>query len=507
MSEPAPEASLPAGSAPDGSGLKRRRPIWLAALAGLIALLAIYGIWTRERGGFGSSDSPEAPGPLLLESQAQGTSLTAVGRTKGFDLACTAWLLDVGAAVGASAYAVTNGHCVGVWDSTTVMSDEALPGAAIEFNAFAPATSGVQPNLVPVAVQRVVWASMRWTDLAILRLGTTYGDLADRGIQPIRPVAPATEDDEILVAGVPVAGIPADQQFLRGSRCRVGSSSDLVEFRWIWLDMQASDCAGMLGGSSGSPVFNPAGEAVGMVNTTTIGAKGGQACYLGQPCEVADGRVGMHADTTYMLAVDMLAGCFPGGGFALGGECRLEDPAGVVPASSVVRVAQPGKTVEVELAGDVAKGAIASKQGGLASIDCFDASGWEDAVPAEDWQLDVELPKREGWTLACVGSSEQPTPVVLETDGTAPDPADIELAQTEVEGGVRVEPVFDPPNLSAFRWVSGPAGGIDCDTAEGYTTYRRIPAMIQADELPSTVCVIAIDEADNVSEPASIRVE
>ncbi|MGB8020845.1 MAG: serine protease [Candidatus Nanopelagicales bacterium] len=507
MSEPAPEPSLPAASASDGPGPRGRRPIWLAALAALIALLAIYGIWSRERGDSGAGDSAESPGGLLLESQAKGTSLTAVGRTRGFDKACTAWLLDVGAPAGAAAYAVTNGHCVGVSDSTAVLSDEALRGATIEFNAFAAATSDTQPNLVPAPVHRVVWASMRWTDLAVLQLGTSYGNLAAQGVQPIRPVAPAAQDEEILVAGVPVEGIPVDQQFLRGSRCRVGTSSDVIEFRWMWLDMRASDCTGMLGGSSGSPVFNAAGEAVGMVNTTTIGAQGGQACYLGQPCEVADGRVELHEDTTYMLAVDVLAGCFPEGRFALGGDCRLEDPAGVVPASSVVRVAQPGTTVEVELTGDLAAGAIANKQGRLASIDCFDAAGWEDAVEVEDWQLEVDLPKRDGWTLACVGSPEQPTPVLLEADGTAPDPADIELAQTEVEGGVRVEPVFDPPNLSAFRWVNGPAGGIDCDTAEGYTTYRRIPATIQADELPSTVCVIAIDEADNVSEPASIRVE
>lgn len=506
MSEPPTEPSPPPAPAPDGTGPRGRRPIWLAAVAVLITLLAIYGIWTRERGGSGASDSPESPGALLLASQAQGTSLPAVGRTKGLDKACTAWLLDVGAAAAQNAYAVTNGHCVGISDSATVLSDQPVQGATIEFNAFAPATSGAAPNLVAVPVQRVVWASMRWTDLAVLQLGATYGELSARGIEPIRPVAPPQEDAQILVAGVPVEGIPADQQFLRGSRCRVGSAAEVIEYRWIWLDAHASDCAGMVGGSSGSPVFNPAGEAVGMVNTTTIGAEGGQACYLGQPCEVSGRRIELKDNTTYMLAVDALGGCFPSGRFALGGACRLEDPAGVVPAAPSVRVARPGATVHVDLLGDV-RGSIASKQGALVSTDCFDPADWESAALAEDWELDVELPKREGWTLVCVGSPKQPTPVLLESDGTAPHAADIKLTQTELEGGVQVEPVFDPPNLSAFRWVNGPAGGIDCGTAEGYTRYGGVPATIQADDLPSTVCVIAIDEAGNASKPASITVE
>jgi hypothetical protein len=107
----------------------------------------------------------------------------------------------------------------------------------------------------------------------------------------------------------------------------------------------------------------------------------------------------------------------------------------------------------------------------------------------------------------CVGSAAQPTEVVIRADGTAPDPATIELTTTKVEGGVQVEPVFDPPELSQFRWVSGQVDAIDCATAEGYVEYRRIPATIQAADLPITVCVIGIDEAGNESKPAAITVE
>jgi hypothetical protein len=81
------------------------------------------------------------------------------------------------------------------------------------------------------------------------------------------------------------------------------------------------------------------------------------------------------------------------------------------------------------------------------------------------------------------------------------------LTTTPVEAGVQVEPVFAPPELSAFRWVSGPVDSIDCATAEGYVEYRRIPATIQAADLPSTVCVIGVDAAGNESTPAAITVE
>ena len=117
------------------------------------------------------------------------------------------------------------------------------------------------------------------------------------------------------------------------------------------------------------------------------------------------------------------------------------------------------------------------------------------------------LPTDEGFTLVCVGSADQPTEIVIKADGTAPDPGTIELTTTKVEGGVQVEPVFDPPELTAFRWVSGPVDSIDCATAEGYVEYRRVPATIQAADLPSTVCVIGIDEAGNESKPAAIKVE
>jgi hypothetical protein len=305
-------------------------------------------------------------------------------------------------------------------------------------------------------------------------------------------------------------------------------------------------------------VFNPAGHAVAMVTATTIGATQETACALGLPCQVGDdGGIAVEEDTSYMLPVGALAACFPGGTFTLGGGCSLEDPATVVPARAVAAVARPGSTVPIRLEGELPVGFASTddvqvKQGELGTVDCAAPEGWLDAAqaaaqaaeaagivepeasasvapggsaeasagpqttegpgvaaPAPEalWSYPVILPGDEGFTLVCVGSAQQATGVVIRADGTPPDPATIELTTRPVEGGVQVEPVFSPPELTAFRWVSGPVDSIDCATAEGYVEYRRIPATIQAADLPTTVCVIGRDAAGNESEPAAIKVE
>jgi preprotein translocase subunit SecG len=576
---PGSGASAKAGNS---SGLTR--PLWLAALAAVVTLLALYGVYSRSRSEVPGADSPASPAALFQQSQAVGTSLTAVGRTVGLDQPCTAWLVDAGAPGDARAWAVTSARCVGHTDPTSVLAGQDLTDATVEFNALAPSTTGRRADVVQAPIEAVEWASVRGTDLAVVRLVATYDELAGRGVRPIDPVPASEQGAEILIAGVPVEGVAPSQQYLRGSRCQVGDTADVLEDALLLDDAQGSDCGGILGGSQGSPVLNAAGAAVAMVTTTTIAAQEETECALGLPCQVSDdGGVSVKEDTSYMVPVAALAQCFSEGTLTLGGDCALEDPASVLPARAVTSVARPGSTVEIQLEGALPDGfastaAIEVKQGELGTVDCTEPEGWlpaavaaaqaaEDAgvvevaasaapsasastapgasadpktsadpgTPADPeasaepaaspgagaaagsdvvaptppglWSYPVILPADEGFTLVCVGSPAQPTSVVIKADGTPPDPATIELTTTQVEGGVQVEPVFDPPELAGFRWVSGPADSIDCATAEGYVEYRRVPATIQAADLPSTVCVIAIDEAGNESKPAAIKVE
>lgn len=568
--DPASGGASEAGGTSDAVATKgRKRPLWLAALAALVTFLALYGAYSRQSSDVPGADSPESPAGLFQQSQAAGTSLTAVGRTVGLAEPCTAWLVDTRGPGDAAAFAVTSARCVGQVQATTVMASETLKDASVDFNAFASLTTAKQAELVKVPIDAVEWASVRGTDLAVLRLGATYAELAGRGVRPIIPVAASEKGAEILIAGVPVEGIEPNQQYLRGSRCQVGDTSDVLEDGLLAQAAQGSDCAGILGGSQGSPVFNPAGEAVAMVTTTTIGATGETECALGLPCRVSDGGgVTVEEDTSYMLPVAALAACFQQGAFTLGGDCDLEDPASVLPALAAASVAKPASTVDIRLDGELPEGfastaEIEVKQGEVGTVDCAAPEGWLGAAEAaalaaadagvgevaasappapstsasaepeasanpatspaqpsagassggvaptspRQWTYPVILPPGEGFTLVCVGSAAQPTGVVIESDGTPPDPATIELTTTKSEGGVRVEPVFDPPELTEFRWVSGPVESIDCATSEGYVEYRGVPATIQAADLPSTVCVIGIDGAGNESKPAAIKVE
>ena len=377
------------GDTADSASAKgHSRPLWLAALAALVILLALYGTYSRLSSERSGDDSPQSPAGLFGQSQAAGTSLTAVGRTAGLAEPCTAWLLDAGAPGDGSAYAVTSARCVGQTDPTTVMAGQDLDEATVEFNAVAPPASARQPDLVQVPIEAVEWASVRGTDLAVLRLGATYDELAGRGVRPIDPVAAPEEGAEILIAGIPVEGIEPNQQYLRGSRCQAGETSDLLEDALLGRAAQSSQCTGILGGSQGSPVFNPAGQAVAMVTTTTIGATQQTACALGLPCQVADdGGISVKENTTYMLPVAGLAACFPKGVLTLGGDCALEDPASVVPARAVTAVARPGSTVEIRLEGDLPPGFASTddlqvKQGTLGTVDCTAPEGWLGAAQA-----------------------------------------------------------------------------------------------------------------------------
>jgi hypothetical protein len=389
----------------------------MAVLAALVTAVAVGGIWLNQRSEEASLGDPETPGGLFLASQAAGTPLAAAGRTRGLAGPCTAWLLDVGAGQDSPAFAVTAGRCVGVTDSATVLSGEPVAGATVEFNAFARVTSSGELSLVPAEVEQVVWASARWTDLALLRLGASYRQLADSGIRPISPTAAPAEGTELLVASVPVRDVPADEQFLRGSRCVAGQPTDVVESGLLWRDLRATDCDGILTGSHGAPVFNEAGEAVAMVASTTIAGGDGPPCSEGLPCEVRDGDVQpVRADTTYVLPVEGLADCIADAELTLADGCPLEDPRSVVVAVAESASGAPGSTVRVDLdpSSSLPEAGVADLSGTLGGVDCFEQSGWSAPTPAAQWSLALALPTEPGWALACVGSPEQPTPVVVE---------------------------------------------------------------------------------------------
>ncbi|NHB85511.1 hypothetical protein G7085_15280 [Tessaracoccus sp. HDW20] len=76
---------------------------------------------------------------------------------------------------------------------------------------------------------------------------------------------------------------------LRKGECTLGGAVDLIEHHWLWLGVPRTDCPGVLGGSSGSPLIAD-GTVVSIINTTNGGVPADRAgtCYLGKPCEITD---------------------------------------------------------------------------------------------------------------------------------------------------------------------------------------------------------------------------
>ena len=327
-------------------------------------------------------------------------------------------------------------------------------------------------------------------------------------------------------------------------------------------------------GPQGSPVFNPAGEAVAMVTTTTIGATQETACALGLPCQVSDdGGISVKEDTSYMVPVAALAACFAEGtlhprrGLCPGGS----GVGGPGPRGRVGRQAGvdrgdparggPARGVRVDgrdrgEAGQVGHGGLqrrrragwvprrlrllAAAEAGVGDAACLAgtpspaASAGQrrprgvgrarSASPAAGARrgLGRGRPRRPAGAVVLPGHPPHRRglhPGVRRVGraahrdrdqgrrhrtGSGHDRADHHDGRGWRPGGAGVRPAR---SSAQFRWVSGPVDSIDCATAEGYVEYRRVPATIQAADLPSTVCVIGIDEAGNESKPAAITVE
>ena len=497
MSDAAPPADL---GPPRG-----RRTIWLTALALLLVGIAAYGVVVRDRLDAAAPDTAATPGELIELSQARGTPLMSVGRLVGLPEACTAWLLDIGADGGDPAYAVTAGRCAGIDDTATILVDQPVEGVTVEFRTFAPTASSRGSEPVAVGVEEIAWAATRDEDLAVLRLAASYGDLASAGVVPITLGPRLMDGGQILVAGVPVDGIPDDQRRLRGSRCTAGPVVDVVEAPWVWASVQASDCTGILAGSAGSPALDSAGRVVGMVSTTTIGSESAEECTVGRPCVLGSDGPGVVADTTYLGDLTAVEGCFPGGVLTLGAACGLEDPRGVVVARPQSPTARPGGDVRIIVEDQPAGGAVGVRVGLLGDFECTDPTGWRTRI-ASGGAITVTLPVIKGFALVCVGRPARATRILVEVDAAAPDFAEVELDQQQVEGGVLVTPVTGSPAVTGFLWVAGPTGSIDCETAEGYVEYRGEPALIEVADLPTTVCVVGLDRAGNATAPVAIEV-
>lgn len=470
-----------------------------------------------------NEDDPLVPRPVLFNADGANDGFSGVAQVDGLGSTCTGFLVDTGDRASPAAV-ITNGHCTWLFDATTIVTETAAPeGALVRFGRFADTLDAVLE--VPVAAVR--YATMRSTDVAVVELDTTLGVLLEEGVAAYTLGPPPGEGDEVRVVGIPVVGVDPDEQVLRGDTCTAGATVRLVEWEWLWDSAVATDCAGILGGNSGSPVFAAGDPAtvVAMVNTTTIGAGPGGSCYLGQPCEIGPDETVEVKNATYAMSVDGWAACVAAAFVVDEPGCPVE-PASAIAVDAPVRAAQPGATwsATISAVGDVGDvGDVAVKSGSAASTDCRDATGYGEPRPIAAGMPGAQFDEpvapeavapAEGIYVLCAapvdGTGEPVTAgagyAVMEIDATPPV-IDIELAvRSEPGDAAWVEPLFSPPELSSFHVKVGPFESTDCSADDGYRIYRRVPIDVPADQQPAIVCVIGEDEAGNRSEPQSFDV-
>ena len=482
----------------------RRSMMATTAVAAMCALVLAACSTDLDTGTEQTGDATE-PGALVVNADGSNDQFTGVAMLRGAS-ACTGFLVDTGMPT-APATVLTNGHCAGIFDSTTVMVDDTSVTTSVTFNAFV----DTQQQAITLEAPAVRWATMRGTDLAVLELDETLADLQAKGVRAYRLAPPAAKGAPITVVGVPVSGVNSEEVFLRRVDCRVlGDATRLLEWRWIWDAAQPNSCRGILGGNSGSPVFDAAGDVVGIINTTTIGAPLGGDCDLGRPCEIGpDGPV-QQADTSYAQPVDGVLDCLVDGRFTLGGACPFEpgDPVGAVQAQLYGRSPWTWSAEVVAPTFDQ----VVVKVGPIATTDCRSADGY--GAPQAPALFDGPMPDADGAEVLCVagvGADGQPVlggaGFALAVTDNVPPTAPIELAiNGDPEVGYLVEPIFNTPDLGDFLFSFGPEGTVDCADESAYVQYRRVPVTFNPEDLPATMCVIGFDYARNRTEPVEFTV-
>jgi hypothetical protein len=187
------------------------------------------------------------------------------------------------------AMVLTNGHCHGqrFLRARQVVVDRPYRR---DVTLLAPDRSDV----VTLRTQRVLYATMFRTDVALYSLRPTYRQLRRRhdvSALTIAPREPAGRGPIVVVSGY----------WKRTYRCDLnGFVHRLHEGAWDWARSlrYSDDGCHIIGGTSGSPVLRPGGRRVVGVNNTLN--EEGLRCRLNNPCEEnRAGRISVHRGRGY----------------------------------------------------------------------------------------------------------------------------------------------------------------------------------------------------------------
>ena len=167
---------------------------------------------------------------------------------------------------------LTNGHCVSLIRPGVVLSDQ---NSSRRFTLLNPDSS----NAGTVTAQKLLYATMTKTDMAIYLLKESYAKIKQRyGIDALTMASqmPLVDDPIEIISGY----------WKRGYRCSVEAIAyEVLEGGWTFEDSVRYSRPGceVIGGTSGSPVLLAGTRTVVAVNNS-INERGGR-CQTNNPCE------------------------------------------------------------------------------------------------------------------------------------------------------------------------------------------------------------------------------
>ncbi|MFJ4375340.1 trypsin-like serine peptidase [Pseudomonas japonica] len=260
--------------------------------------------------------------PLLSAHDVTSERFFAVGQLKstiGIGWSCTATLVAGSDTPDPQkpALILTAGHCAAgtTGDNEVVMDRPMGEGWFFTPSYF----HDNKDQHVRIPIVRILYSTMKSTDVGVLQLGETWGEVLAKGFKPMRLRAIDGAIPDIDIAHIPI-GLFRDH-YLRYSECSSRQPVALFEtlraieprkdMPWFWPRATPNPCIGLYGGSSGSPIFARGEWAIIGVHSTGLREEG---CGSGKPCEIEGGQPVGKLGTSYFASTERLLEAFKADG-------------------------------------------------------------------------------------------------------------------------------------------------------------------------------------------------
>ncbi|RJX76282.1 serine protease [Pseudomonas sp. LS-2] len=489
----------------------------------VIAMIGIIATGLTQAMDYGEGRANHSDAIALDNAGGIHAHWRAVGRLQMTDPTsqsrCTAALIDSRdriSGLSGPAYILTSGHCVSK-HSLNFTNDLPVTGH-IDFDYFL----GNTQNTERYALKKVIRATMRGTDLALIELDSPLQALLEKGIEPLAlsGQAPVAGMD-LMIVGAPSGHEEAPG--LRLALCAYQAQEDLVEDVYVFRRFLKHRCAGVAAGSSGSPVLDrQTNRIVAVLSTSTTNAREENRCQDNAPCEIKNGQPVWSPETQYSSPAIDLKTCFSQGHFnPLDTECVLYPTLHMTLGDTY----SPKTYSRITL--DEQGNAVAPRWSWPFSLDtalyrykaarspsaCESPHGYSGVLDATQALIDEQLQADPGMHLLCivgVGSATQPPewavmnkPVIVAMEVVPPGPTRMPELMIErlTEGGYAVRPYRSRPSLWVYTFKSGAPETTQCDDPEGYTPEFGDVKTIDVTQLPLTLCSRVYDMSRQASLP------